>query len=79
MKAGNAFLNELVILQTTQGLIKYALETQPEAREMGMVIGYDHRHRSRRFAELSADVARRAGVKVYLFQGLVHTPLVVSR
>lgn len=78
MKAGNAFLNELVIIQTAQGLLKYALEVQPAAREMGIVIGHDHRHRSKRFAELCAEVARRAGVKVYLFQGLVHTPLVVS-
>ena len=78
MKAGNGFMNDLVIIQTAQGLIKYALEVQPNAREMGIVIGFDHRHRSSRFAELTANVATRAGVKVYLFQGLVHTPMVVS-
>lgn len=69
-------MNDLVVLQATQGLVRYALTQQERVRERGIVIGHDHRSGSKRFAELAANVARQEGVKVYLFQGLVHTPMV---
>lgn len=78
MQAGTAFMNGLVVLQATQGLARYACEVQDRARERGVVVGYDHRFRSKYFAELAAGVFRREGMKVYLLDGLVHTPMVVS-
>lgn len=82
MKAGTAYMNDLVVLQATQGLVRYAQQQIEGANERGIVIGHDHRAveglNSKRFAQLAANVARRAGMKVYLYEGLVHTPMVVS-
>lgn len=43
----------------------------------GVVVGHDHRHNSQRWAELTATAFIAKGVKVYLHQGLVHTPMLV--
>lgn len=75
-QAGTSRMNDLVVIQATQGLIRYAIANQSGAKAKGIVIGHDHRFGSRRFAQLAANVARREGMKVYLFQGLVHTPMV---
>ena len=48
MGAGYACMNDLVIVQTTQGLAQYLLETVPDAAQRGVVIGYDGRYHSRR-------------------------------
>lgn len=82
MAPGPANMNNLVIIQSTQGLAKYAEENIPNARERGVVVGYDHRKfggmSSERFAQLARGVFKRRGWKVYGFEGLVHTPMVVS-
>lgn len=74
-------MNDLVVLQATQGLARYACEGIEGAKERGVVVGHDHREfggmSSKRFAELAAGVFRREGMKVYFFEGLVHTPMVV--
>ena len=41
MQAGTAFMNGLVVLQATQGLVRYACEVQEGARERGVVVGYE--------------------------------------
>lgn len=71
-------MNDLTILQASTGLEKYANETISDAKGRGIVVGHDHRHNSHRFARLTASVFRRRGWKVYEFEGLVHTPMVVS-
>lgn len=75
-------MNDLIVLQATQGLARYAIDHIEGARDRGVVLGYDHRAvegmSSKRFAQLAANVFRREGFKVYAFQGLVHTPMVVS-
>lgn len=50
MQAGFNGMNDLVIVQTAQGLIKCLLEkfSAKEVRERGVVIGYDGRHNSKR-------------------------------
>jgi phosphoglucomutase len=50
MGAGYSQMNDLVIIQTTQGLAAY-LEQVPEAKSKGVVIGHDHRHHSESFAK----------------------------
>ena len=71
-------MNDLVIVQTTQGLINYLISVHGEAslRSMGAVIGFDARHNSSRWARLAAGVFLRRGVKVYLFSGICPTPFV---
>ncbi|CEQ40857.1 SPOSA6832_02532, partial [Sporobolomyces salmonicolor] len=76
MQAGPACMNDLTILQASQGLERYAAESIHGARERGIVVGHDHRHNSSEFARLTAGVFRRAGWEVYQLKGLVHTPMV---
>ncbi|CAI5735416.1 unnamed protein product [Hyaloperonospora brassicae] len=81
MGPGPAAMNDLVVIQTAQGLCKY-LETQlgERAKAMGVALGYDHRRQrslsSERFAELTASVCLHAGFRVCLYGDVVATPLV---
>ena len=48
MGPGFAHMNDLVIIQTSQGLAKYLLKTIPAVKDRGIVIGFDNRHNSAR-------------------------------
>lgn len=50
MKAGFSAMNDLVVIQTAQGLAKYLLTFYPNNvdRNGGVVIGYDGRYNSER-------------------------------
>ena len=76
MEAGFARMNALIIIQTSQGLASYLLESVPETKTKGFVIGYDGRHNSLDFAKLTAAAFVSKGIKVWWFEDLVHTPLV---
>ncbi|KAF8626172.1 hypothetical protein AX15_005059 [Amanita polypyramis BW_CC] len=76
MEAGWSRMNDLIILQTTQGLCAYVSAKIANAQGRGVVIGYDHRYNSERWAQLAATVFVNRGFKTYLLQGLVHTPMV---
>lgn len=81
MGAGYNHMNDLVIMQTSQGLLRYLEETIGEtAKERGIVIGYDHRSMgslsSLGFARITAAVFLSKGFKVYLLENFVATPLV---
>ncbi|KAF5295359.1 hypothetical protein FQR65_LT01549 [Abscondita terminalis] len=77
MAAGYTCMNDLVIVQTAQGLLRH-LEEKEEGllRTNGIVIGYDGRHNSKRFAELSAAIFLHKGYPVHLFDPVVPTPFV---
>lgn len=62
MEAGFAHMNDVTILQASQGLIKYLLGLH---KNPSIVIGYDHRYHSQRFAEITASVALVSGLTVY--------------
>lgn len=62
MTSGFAHMNDVTILQASQGLVKYIMANNSEP---SIVIGYDHRYNSQRFAEITASVALYQGVKVY--------------
>ena len=76
MGAGFSRLNSLTIIQTSQGLAEYLLQNDPGTASAGVVIGHDARHNSTKFAELAAAAFTFKGVKVWWYEGLVHTPLV---
>ncbi|KAH8914382.1 hypothetical protein BT69DRAFT_1232585, partial [Atractiella rhizophila] len=76
MEAGFSRMNDVTVLQATQGLVAH-LEAANSTNKSA-VIGHDHRYNSQRFAELAAGVFLRKGWKVYLYRGVVLTPLVVS-
>lgn len=77
MGAGFSRLNSLTIIQTSQGLAQYLLEEEgASAATAGVVIGYDARHNSRKFAELAAAAFIARGIRVWWYEDLVHTPMV---
>lgn len=49
MGPGYSQMNDLVIIQTAQGLLKYLLTQPVEVLKNGLVIGYDGRHNSKRY------------------------------
>ncbi|KAH8355679.1 glucose 1,6-bisphosphate synthase [Drosophila serrata] len=79
MRAGFDSMNELVVIQTAQGLCEYIKTQYPNREdwsERGVVFGYDGRYNSHRFAELSAIVFLNNDFKVWQYRRYVHTPLV---
>ncbi|KAG5468839.1 hypothetical protein CUR178_01675 [Leishmania enriettii] len=77
MGAGSAHMNCLTVLQTAQGLAAYLKHQFPPSElSRGVVIGYDGRHHSRRFGEITATVMHQQGIKTYLYGQCVPTPFV---
>lgn len=76
MAPGPACINELVIIQASQGLCRYVEKEIPDAKERGVVIGYDGRHNSRSYAEYTAAVFMSVGIPVYFPPKHVATPFV---
>lgn len=82
MGPGTTCMNDLTIIQTTQGFCRYLEETIDNFKERGVVIGYDARAHppsggnSKRFASLAAAVFIGRGVPVHLFSDITPTPFV---
>ncbi len=79
MEAGFSRMNDLTVLQASQGLAIYIENTVTDAKKRGIVIGHDHRHHSDDFARLTAFAFLERGFKVWYYKELVHTPLVVKK
>lgn len=82
IQASQVWLDLVVIalsrgLIQSQGLCAYVLHNVKDASSRGVVVGHDHRHHSSRWARLTAAAFVAKGVKVYLYDGLVHTPMSV--
>lgn len=78
MGPGFAQMNDLVIIQTSQGLASYLLKEPPKRYtiEKSVVIGHDARHNSDRFARLTALAFLQKGFKVYFCDDIIPTPFV---
>ena len=78
MRAGYNSMNDLVIIQTTQGLCQYLVQHYglEVLKKNGVVIGFDGRHNSKRFAKLSSAVFIQKNISVYLFDTIVPTPFI---
>lgn len=76
MCAGFARLNDFTILKISSGFSKHINDFYKLSEQKSVVIGYDCRHNSKRFAKLAANVFVHNGVKVFLFQEFVPTPVV---
>ena len=60
-------MNDVTVIQASQGLSKYVLDTHGAG--VSVVIGYDGRHNSERFARLAASAFLSQGFTVHLFSG----------
>lgn len=65
MEHGFSRMNDTTVLQTTQGLVAYLRKLAKDGQELSIVVGYDQRLHSQRFAEVTASVALKAGFRVY--------------
>lgn len=69
-------MNRLVIQETATGLGHYLIEHTPQAKERGVVVGYDGRTDSKQFAYDTAAILNALGIKVYLTYTVAPTPVV---
>ncbi|MDR2389706.1 MAG: phospho-sugar mutase [Tannerellaceae bacterium] len=74
MGVGTNRMNIYTVGAATQGFANYLKKEFENVNPVKVVIGYDCRNNSRRFAEVSADIFSANGVKVYLFDALRPTP-----
>jgi phosphoglucomutase len=73
MGAGTNRINKYTLGRATQGLSNYLIENVKKA-QLKVVIAYDCRHNSKKFAKIVADVLSANNIKVYLFEDLRATP-----
>ncbi|XP_053095809.1 glucose 1,6-bisphosphate synthase isoform X2 [Pangasianodon hypophthalmus] len=82
MGAGFSRVNDLTVIQSTQGMYVYLAKCFPDLKSRGLVVGYDTRAQecsgctSERLARLTAAVMLSKDVPVYLFSTYVPTPFV---
>ncbi|XP_016946573.2 glucose 1,6-bisphosphate synthase, partial [Drosophila biarmipes] len=79
MRAGFDSLNDVVIIEVAQGICAYLLDVYPSIQKrqtQGVVVGYDGRYNSKRFAQLIATVFLNNDFKVYLFTRMTPTPFI---
>ncbi|MED3782846.1 phospho-sugar mutase [Geobacillus stearothermophilus] len=71
---GTNRMNIYTIRKASEGLARYIVEQGEEAKERGVVIAYDSRHKSPEFALEVAKTVGNHGIKAYLFKELRPTP-----
>ena len=73
--AGTNRMNVVTVGRATEGFARMIVDCGEEAKRKGVAIGYDVRHMSREFAHLSAEIFAAHGIRVYLHQDIVPTPV----
>jgi phosphoglucomutase len=71
---GTNRMNIYTIRKASEGLALYIAEQGQKAKERGVVIAYDSRHKSPEFALEVAKTVGKHGIKTYLFKELRPTP-----
>lgn len=74
MGAGSNRMNIYTVGAATQGLANYLNDCFKGEPQISVVVGYDVRHNSPKFAQLTADIFSANGIKVYLFDAGCPTP-----
>jgi len=74
--AGSNRMNRSVVIRTTAGLATYLTTKYDGVPQRPVVVGFDARPTSRRFAEDTAGVLAAAGISVLYFPDFAPTPLV---
>uniref|UniRef100_A0A5S6QUP7 Alpha-D-phosphohexomutase alpha/beta/alpha domain-containing protein n=1 Tax=Trichuris muris TaxID=70415 RepID=A0A5S6QUP7_TRIMR len=76
MGAGFNRMNELVVIQITQGMCDYMLLVNPCPDGRSIAVGYDCRHNSYRFAQLAANIFLRKNFRVFFFSQPIPSAIV---
>ena len=74
MGVGTNRMNIYTVGAATQGLSNYLKQEFDHLDQIKVVIGYDCRNNSHKFADISADIFSANGIKVYQFEDLRPTP-----
>lgn len=72
--AGTNRMNKHNVRRATQGFANYILSEVDNAKEKGVVIAFDSRHKSPEFSMEAAKVLAGNGIKAYVFESLRTTP-----
>ena len=72
---GMNMMNIYTVMRASEGLSRYIDTLGAKAKERGVVISYDTRRKSRLFAQKSAGVLAKHGIKVYLFSDVHPVPM----
>lgn len=81
MSPGPLGMNDLVVIQTAQGLASYLIQTSKDDTPITAVVGYDHRANSefslssKQFAMYTKLVFESKGISCTLLDGYVATPI----
>lgn len=73
MGAGTNRMNSYIVARASQGVANYLKQKQTQP---AVVIGYDSRNNSRKFAEITAEVFAANGIKVHIWPELMPVPTV---
>ena len=73
--AGPMRMNSLLVRETAAGLANYVQQNVPDAIQRGLIIAYDGRLDSKRFAQDTASIFCALGFKVYLTDKPTPTPI----
>ena len=73
MGAGPNRMNKYTVAKATQGLADYLNDKYTD--DISVAIAYDSRNNSKYFSEVSAGVLISNGIKVFLFETLMPTPV----
>lgn len=74
MGVGSNRMNKYTVGAATQGLANYLKKVFEGKSTISVVIGYDCRNNSDKFARIAANIFTANGIKVFLFEGLRPTP-----
>ncbi len=74
MGVGSNRMNIYTVGAATQGLSNYLNKCFAGKKDISVVVGYDCRNNSQKFAEISANIFSANGIKVYLFEDMRPTP-----
>lgn len=76
LQAGPTGMNRVLVAQAAAGLAQYLLKQEkPSSKTLRIVIGYDARKNSYRFAQDTAEIMQGAGIEAYLMPELRPTPV----
>jgi phosphomannomutase len=75
MVAGPMGMNRVVVRESAAGIARHLLASVPDARDRGVLVAHDARHRSDRFALDCAEVLAAHGIRVVLATSPLPTPV----